>query len=339
MASPLLGYNNNFRHKNRVFHVQTEDSGVKRPHIITHLFADGGRIVKSVKTSYVEYVGNPKMVDIVKEMMKQQHKAMIIALRDGQFDLIIDPKPKAPAAVESAPEAAPDEKPKTDPKGLASLAATDAVVAVTAMSPVEASRAETQLAMPQVAAPEDIPDTTRNPHQDHELTLDIDALERAAAAAETESSLFQHASDLPPPPENLFREKSATGGYKSVAPPPPASTDTERPPPRRGPHAVRAANIVVPGPPRTPSDGHDANEGGHSPAPGAAAANANANATTDGASEGRYGNARPAAIFGNKAKLAPSKSLFGEDLISDKSLDEVILSYLAEDLDPQAEKK
>ena len=48
--SPLLGYNNNVRHKNRVFHIQTEDSGVNHPHIITHLFMDGGRILKSVKT-------------------------------------------------------------------------------------------------------------------------------------------------------------------------------------------------------------------------------------------------------------------------------------------------
>ena len=45
--SPLLGYNNNVRHKGRVFHIQTEDSGVNHPHIITHLFADGGRILKS----------------------------------------------------------------------------------------------------------------------------------------------------------------------------------------------------------------------------------------------------------------------------------------------------
>ena len=47
---------------------------------------DGGRILKSVKTSYAEHVGDDKMDDIVREMMKQQHKAMFIALRDGKFD-------------------------------------------------------------------------------------------------------------------------------------------------------------------------------------------------------------------------------------------------------------
>src|SRR5450432_2350170 len=88
-VSPLLGYNNNVRHKGKVFHIQTEDSGVKYGHIITHLFMDGGRILKSVKTSYSEYVENDRMGEIVREMMKQQHKAMFIALRDGKFDPII----------------------------------------------------------------------------------------------------------------------------------------------------------------------------------------------------------------------------------------------------------
>src|SRR5580693_8506206 len=88
--SPLLGYNNNVRHKGKVFHIQTEDSGAKYGHIITHLFMDGGRILKSVKTSYSEYLGNDRMSDIVREMMKQQHKAMFIALRDGKFDVLVE---------------------------------------------------------------------------------------------------------------------------------------------------------------------------------------------------------------------------------------------------------
>ena len=54
--APLLGYNTNVRHKGRLYHIQTEDSGVGHPHIITHLFADGGRIVGSKKTSYAEHL-------------------------------------------------------------------------------------------------------------------------------------------------------------------------------------------------------------------------------------------------------------------------------------------
>jgi hypothetical protein len=101
--SPLLGYNTNVRHKGRIYHIQTEDSGINHPHIITHLFADGGRIVASKKTSYAEQVGAPDYRDTVKALMREQHKAMFIGLRDGVYD---DPED---ADVEAAPveEAAP----------------------------------------------------------------------------------------------------------------------------------------------------------------------------------------------------------------------------------------
>ncbi|MBN9162090.1 MAG: hypothetical protein J0I07_14100, partial [Myxococcales bacterium] len=103
--SPLLGYNNNVRHRGRVFHIQTEDSGVNHPHVITHLFMDGGRILKSVKKSYAEHVGSDNMSETVRVLMKEQHKAMFIALRDGQFDELVDGKKKAAEA--AAPPAAP----------------------------------------------------------------------------------------------------------------------------------------------------------------------------------------------------------------------------------------
>ena len=88
--SPLLGYNTNVRHKGRVFHIQTEDSGISKPHVITHLFADGGRILKTTRSSYAELVGAPDIQGQVKKLMQDQHKAMFIALRDGQFDALLE---------------------------------------------------------------------------------------------------------------------------------------------------------------------------------------------------------------------------------------------------------
>lgn len=84
--APLLGYNTNVRHKGKVYHIQTEDSGIGHPHIITHLFADGGRIVASKKTSYDEHIGSQNLQETVKKLMQGQHKAMFIALRDGVYD-------------------------------------------------------------------------------------------------------------------------------------------------------------------------------------------------------------------------------------------------------------
>jgi hypothetical protein len=48
--------------------------------------------------------------------------------------------------------------------------------------------------------------------------------------------------------------------------------------------------------------------------------------------ERRYAPTRPASIFG-QALPGKSKTIFGDDLAGDKSLDEVILSYLSEDVD------
>ena len=47
----IIGYNHNIVHNDRVFHIQTEDSGTRYPHVITHLFV-GGNILSSKKRSY-----------------------------------------------------------------------------------------------------------------------------------------------------------------------------------------------------------------------------------------------------------------------------------------------
>ena len=45
----ITGFNTNVRHGGRVFHVQTEDSGLAHPHVISHLYY-GGTILGSEKT-------------------------------------------------------------------------------------------------------------------------------------------------------------------------------------------------------------------------------------------------------------------------------------------------
>lgn len=111
VQSPLLGYNTNVKHKGRVFHIQTEDSGIAKPHVITHLFADGGRILKSAKTAYAEHLDKPDLAVIVKKLMQDQHKAMFLAVRDGQFDAMLATPSEAPPALSAAPPAAlPDLK-------------------------------------------------------------------------------------------------------------------------------------------------------------------------------------------------------------------------------------
>ena len=84
-----MGFNNNIKYREQVFHVQTEDSGLDQPHIITHLFADGGRIIKSHKRSYAKEVRRTDVAEYVRGLMKGQHLEMVLTLRDGRFDEII----------------------------------------------------------------------------------------------------------------------------------------------------------------------------------------------------------------------------------------------------------
>jgi len=84
-----VGFNNNVKYGGNVFHIQTEDSGLDRPHIITHLFADGGRIIKSNKRSYATEVKRDDVAAYVRQLMKGQHMEMAIMLREGKFDEVI----------------------------------------------------------------------------------------------------------------------------------------------------------------------------------------------------------------------------------------------------------
>jgi hypothetical protein len=81
----VTGFNHNIKHKGKVYHVQTEDSGVNNPHIITHLFV-GGNILASKKTSYADILGAENLHEVVRELMEEQHKEMLRNLINGVYD-------------------------------------------------------------------------------------------------------------------------------------------------------------------------------------------------------------------------------------------------------------
>ncbi|HMJ53713.1 MAG TPA: hypothetical protein VK540_16620 [Polyangiaceae bacterium] len=263
--SPLLGFNNNVKHRGRLFHIQTEDSGVRHPHVITHLFMDGGRILKTVKTSYAEHVGSDKVGHVVRDLMKEQHKMMFIALRDGQFDHVLD---SVPPPSMSGPPVHPVVPSARSPSG--------ALPALRQAAPADSA----------VAAPP--PASTTRP-----LSPPSSAAMRAAPGAE--------------------------GGGPSTG---------VRPVPRReapelfGAQTAEAAVVNVVAEPAA-----------------AAAGGANEGKTKEQPGSGRYAASRPAAVFASGRNADAGGSIFGDDLISEKSLDEVILSYLSDDLDSTSSKK
>jgi hypothetical protein len=256
-GAPVVGFNHNVKFGPRVYHVQTEDSGLPHAHYITHLFV-GGNIVASMKSSYVDLVdAEPDLPKAVRILMEAQHKAMLKRLVSGEFNEIAESVSKhyepgvlatgqtGPAAV-NAPRAAPAR-------------AAAPIVSKVPLKPMTPAPAKT-------AAP-------RQP-------------------------VWQ-----PAPPGTSPPAPRVPGG---------PLPQTTRVPPRAKPHG--------PPPTMTPTS---------TPAVRPAARAAARPAPTT----------RPQNIFADDTKPveAPHEdlpTLFAEELISEKSLDEVILAFLSADLEP-----
>jgi hypothetical protein len=123
-ATMLPGYNHNVNYKGITFHIQTEDSGINNPHIITLLYV-GGNIVARKKISYADIIKHERLQDVVRELMQDQHKQMLKDLKNHMFDnhpLVqqefakrgISVPAQAPAPAVSKPAPAP-----TPPKSMA----------------------------------------------------------------------------------------------------------------------------------------------------------------------------------------------------------------------------
>lgn len=111
----VVGFNHNFRYKGELYHVQTEDSGVRNPHIVTLLYT-GGSIIASKKTSYAHLLQSDNLEKQVEETMKAQHREMLRRLRDGELDDLIRRASRVEATKASATEAKPSPvSPSTPP--------------------------------------------------------------------------------------------------------------------------------------------------------------------------------------------------------------------------------
>jgi hypothetical protein len=102
----ITGFNTNVRFGGRLFHVQTEDSGRRHPHVISHLYYQG-TILASEKTSYAERVESGDLENEVRSLMERQHKAMVVRLKKGEFDTLIAERLGGQKPQDSAPPPAP----------------------------------------------------------------------------------------------------------------------------------------------------------------------------------------------------------------------------------------
>lgn len=106
----ITGFNHNFTYHTFKLHIQTEDCGVKKPRIETHLFRDGV-IIASNKTSYEDILKVDDLGKVVEELMKDQHRKMLRQLKNGEYDAILGVTPDLDV---QAAELEPDLPGKSD---------------------------------------------------------------------------------------------------------------------------------------------------------------------------------------------------------------------------------
>ena len=119
----LTGYNTDFKFQGKIYHVQTEDGGVNSPYITSLMYFQGA-ILASRKTSYADILKADCLDDVVRDLMMEQHKQMILDLMQGKLDLnnapheaTYQPAP-APKPAPEPPKAAtaPVKQPEPAPK-------------------------------------------------------------------------------------------------------------------------------------------------------------------------------------------------------------------------------
>jgi hypothetical protein len=308
---PLLGFNNNVRHRGRIFHIQTEDSGVKFPRIVTHLFADGGRIVKTTRTDYSEHIEKPDMATVVRGMMKEQHKGMFAALRAGDMDPLLENVcgPLEPAK-SKAPDSVGDPTAKNDLETARVIVGP--AVSAAAKPPAEPSNLPVPVPPPaQLATPGPVADAQAVIDSMKSLR-DSDESPRSRRPISNPNLRKPTPSVAPPPGEAFDLDVASLDKNPPQTRTPPAPP--VRPPPRKSNPAPRKSRPPIPVRPSAAAG---------APVPAAAAAGGDLAASSVGRPQTRLA----------AAPQTNARSIFGDGAISEQSLDEVILSYLAEDLE------
>lgn len=303
--SPILGYNHNISHRGLVFHVQTEDSGVEHPHIFTHLFY-GGVIVNTRKLDYDAEAAE----ETVKSLMQAQHKAALKLLKRGEFDDKIDQyfgdnpelEPRNAKGGAVAKAAPPEESAGTRNEKSDVSAAFDAIQ-------------DGESAPPQAAAPAPPAATPR-------AAAPVTPVPEAGAPTPVAPSASGAYVQRGLPPERITAQRAA-------ARPPVVIHDQPTMPVQR----ARAVATRPSGKMRRLAD--RLGEAGRRPP--ASSVVVSRPAVIIGAPSKVVGGkaAAPAAARPRGRRFAreeaANQGLFGRELISEKSLDEVILAYLSED--------
>lgn len=115
----ITGFNTDIKHNSRVYHIQTEDKGLQNPCIESLVYV-GGEILASKKTSYASQVAQGIDEKVIAQLMEQQHKTVIAAVKRGRFDekLPDDPLDDTASPIDLRTRAAPTPEEPADDRTL-----------------------------------------------------------------------------------------------------------------------------------------------------------------------------------------------------------------------------
>ncbi len=366
--SPILGYNHNIRHRGLVFHVQTEDSGVDNPHVFTHLF-HGGVIITSRRLDYdpeaaedaIKGLMQAQHKAVLRELKRGEFTEKIDSYLGNNPDLLPfepedDVATPAPERIDAAADAT---EPVAAPSPVDAAEATEPIAAapppeLTATPPSRPPHRErsaggqtqpigSKMSRPAPQAPVvhlkpppaliDEPDT--DPFVRHDVNVprpaEVSAAFDAIVASETGAQPSEGTAQIHSPapasaPEPPGARPHSPGAYSQHRPAPrkpvPSSVEPDDRPTGRVSRVPRS-------PPPVPKQPRSKRSGVVVSRP---AVIVGAPSKVIGGKPSDTPTEPPGrASRGRKAAKPPAEGLFGQGLISEKSLDEVILAYLSDD--------
>jgi hypothetical protein len=96
----ITGFNTDVEHDGVIYHVQTEDKGLKTPLILSLVYA-GGAILASKRTPYKDLIAEGFNEELLAERLKRQHTLICAAIRAGRVDDLKQMTSREPATDKS----------------------------------------------------------------------------------------------------------------------------------------------------------------------------------------------------------------------------------------------
>lgn len=120
----ITGYNTDVEHDGVVYHVQTEDKGLRTP-VILSLVYTGGAILASKRSPYDDLIAGGFSQEVLAERLQRQHKLICAAVHAGRIEELKRLREPEPAPKESAESIVSDQAGQGIESGKLSLADSD----------------------------------------------------------------------------------------------------------------------------------------------------------------------------------------------------------------------